>query len=125
MYSAQLTIERIQTAIKHNNTTQKKLSADLEINENTIKRMTDNKGISSFTLARIADYLHVSVDYLLGRDPPAVPVSAPAMDADTARMMLLFSQLSDKARSLLLQTAETFAELEQIDTSEKKVVGLV
>jgi ribosome-binding protein aMBF1 (putative translation factor) len=48
MYSAQLTIERIQTAIKRNNTTQKKLSADLDISENTIKRMTDNKGISSF-----------------------------------------------------------------------------
>jgi len=30
--------------------------------------MTDNKGMSSFYLAKIADYLDCSVDYLLGRD---------------------------------------------------------
>ncbi len=122
MYSAQLTIERIQTAIKRNNTTQKKLSADLEINENTIKRMTDNKGISSFTLARIADYLHVSVDYLLGRDRPAVPAAAPAMDANTARMLSMFTQLSEEKQEFLLKQAEMYLESEQ---PSKKAVGLV
>ncbi|MDE6834870.1 MAG: hypothetical protein K2J39_11605 [Ruminococcus sp.] len=29
--------------------------------------MTDNRGMASFSLAKIADYLNVSVDYLLGR----------------------------------------------------------
>ena len=29
--------------------------------------MSDKKGISSFSLAKIADYLDVSIDYLLGR----------------------------------------------------------
>ncbi len=29
--------------------------------------MSDNKGLSSFSLAKIADYLDCSVDYLLGR----------------------------------------------------------
>jgi transcriptional regulator with XRE-family HTH domain len=69
------------------------------------------------TLAIVADYLNVSVDYLLGRDHPAVPASAPAMDADTARMIMLFSQLSEKSRELLLHNAEMLAEIEQIDLS--------
>ena len=68
MYTAQLTIGRIQSLIKKNGLTQKQVLADCEINENTLKRMTDNKGISSFYLAKIADKLECSVDYLLGRD---------------------------------------------------------
>lgn len=67
MYTAQLTIERIQTLIKEKGTTQKKVLKECGINENTLIRMTDNKGMSSFYLAKIADYLGCSVDYLLGR----------------------------------------------------------
>lgn len=67
MYTAQITINRIQSLIKEKGLTQKSVLADCGINENTLKRMTDNKGISSFYLAKIADYLDCSVDYLLGR----------------------------------------------------------
>ncbi len=68
MYTAQLTIERIQSLIKEKGLTQKQVLSECDINENTLKRMTDNKGISSFYLAKIADKLNCSVDYLLGRD---------------------------------------------------------
>lgn len=67
MYSAQFTIERIQSLIKEKGFTQKAVLIECGINENTLKRMTDNKGISSFYLAKIADKLGCSVDYLLGR----------------------------------------------------------
>lgn len=67
MYTAQKTIERIQFLIKNKGLTQKLVLSECGISENTVKRMTDNKGISSFYLAKIADYLDCSVDYLLGR----------------------------------------------------------
>ena len=67
MYTAQKTIERIQSLIKDKGLTQKLVLSECGISENTVKRMTDNKGISSFYLAKIADYLTCSVDYLLGR----------------------------------------------------------
>lgn len=67
MYSAQLTIERIQALIKAKGLTQKDVLKQCDINENTLKRMTDNKGMSSFYIAKIADRLDCSVDYLLGR----------------------------------------------------------
>ena len=34
---------------------------------NAIRQISDAKGMSSFALAKIADYLGCSVDYLLGR----------------------------------------------------------
>ena len=67
MYTAQFTIERIQSLIKEKGFTQKEVLKQCDINENTLKRMTDNKGMSSFYIAKIADYLDCSVDYLLGR----------------------------------------------------------
>lgn len=40
---------------------------------NAIRQINDTKGMSSFSLAKIADYLDCSVDYLLGRtDIPEV-----------------------------------------------------
>ena len=93
------------------------------LGENTLRNFKTSMPKAD-TLARIADYLNVSVDYLLGRDHPAVPASAPAMDADTARMMLLFSQLSEKSRELLLHNAEMLAEIEQVDLSGGDTVAL-
>lgn len=40
---------------------------DCELNINTLSQISEKKGISSFSLAKIADYLDCSVDYLLGR----------------------------------------------------------
>ena len=34
---------------------------------NAIRQINDTKGMASFSLAKIADYLDCSVDYLLGR----------------------------------------------------------
>lgn len=67
MYNAQQVIERVQSALKNAGITQKTMLRDCGISENTLKRMNDERGMSSFYLARIADYLKVSVDYLLGR----------------------------------------------------------
>lgn len=67
MYAAQLTIDRIQMLIREKGLVQKHVLEECGMNENTLKRMTDNKGMSSFYLAKIADYLNCSVDYLLGR----------------------------------------------------------
>ncbi len=67
MYTAQTTIDRVQKQIKSKELVQKTVLEKCGINENTLKKMTDNKGISSFSLAKISDELDCSVDYLLGR----------------------------------------------------------
>jgi hypothetical protein len=40
---------------------------DCELGANAIQQINDTKGMASFSLAKIADYLDCSVDYLLGR----------------------------------------------------------
>lgn len=67
MYTAQLTIERVQSEIKRKKKVQKQILQECGLSENTLKKMTDKNGIASFSLARIADRLDCSVDYLLGR----------------------------------------------------------
>ncbi len=67
MYNSQTVIERVQSEIKKKNITQKTVLRECGLGEDTLKRMTDKNGMSSFNLARIADYLNCSIDYLLGR----------------------------------------------------------
>ena len=67
MYNAQSTIERVQSLIKQKGDTQKRILEICGLDENTLKKMTDKRGIASFSLAKIADELNCSVDYLLGR----------------------------------------------------------
>lgn len=67
VYSAELTISRVQSEIKSKKLVQKIVLEECGVSENTLKKMTDKRGISSFSLAKIADCLECSVDYLLGR----------------------------------------------------------
>ena len=74
MYNAQIVKERINTIIKKQKISASKLLADCDLNPNTINKISDKNGLASFNLAKIADYLEVSVDYLLGRtdDPHTI-----------------------------------------------------
>ena len=67
MYTAQLLSDRIKLVAKKRGIRLKDMLVDLDLNINTISQISDRKGLSCFPLARIADYLDCSVDYLLGR----------------------------------------------------------
>lgn len=85
MYNSQDIAKRIKDTAKSKNIPLKEMFKSLKISDNTLHNMQGSFPKSD-TLARIADYLGVSVDFLLGRERPAVFASAPAMDANTARM---------------------------------------
>lgn len=67
MSNAQILAENIKNIAKAKNITLKSMLSDCDLNVNTLNQISDKKGISCFGLERIADYLDVSVDYLLGR----------------------------------------------------------
>lgn len=67
MSNAQILAENIKNIAKSKNVTLKSMLLDCDLNVNTLNQISDKKGISCFGLERIADYLGVSVDYLLGR----------------------------------------------------------
>lgn len=67
-YSAQIVKDRVREMQKANNIRNSDLMMEeLGINVNAVRQMTDKKGIGCFALAKIADRLETSTDYLLGR----------------------------------------------------------
>ncbi|CUQ22417.1 Uncharacterised protein [Anaerotruncus colihominis] len=73
MYTAQNLVTRIKMRTKERNILMRDMLTECELNINAINQISDKKGLSSFALARIADYLGCSVDYLLGRtDNPEI-----------------------------------------------------
>ena len=73
MYNSNNLATRIKNRAKEQSVLLRDMLDACDLNINSLSQMTDKKGLSSFALARIADYLNCSVDYLLGRtDVPEV-----------------------------------------------------
>lgn len=73
LYKSLYIADGIKTRAKEKGVVLKIMLADLSLGSNTMSNMRHGKMISADSLARIADYLDCSVDYLLGRtDNPAV-----------------------------------------------------
>ncbi|PHV69565.1 hypothetical protein CS063_15070 [Sporanaerobium hydrogeniformans] len=60
-------VDRIQELCRKNTTTQSALERDLNFGKGTISKW-DKSYPSSDKLQKVADYFHVSTDYLLGRE---------------------------------------------------------
>lgn len=67
MYNSQDIAKRIRQVAKEKNITLKNMLSDCELGINLISQLAKGHTISSTNLAKIADYLGVSVDYLIGR----------------------------------------------------------
>ncbi len=73
MYVTQDIADRIKWRLKEKGIRTKDMLSDLDMGINAISEFAKGKQMSCIALARIADYLDCSVDYLLGRtDNPAV-----------------------------------------------------
>ena len=73
MYVTQDIANRIKSRLKSQNINTKEMLSDLDMGINAISEFAKGKQMSCITLARIADYLSCSVDYLLGRtDNPKI-----------------------------------------------------
>lgn len=67
MYNSHDIAKTIKKVAKNKNITIKEMLSELELGSNTMSAMYHGKMIASDSLARIADYLDCSIDYLLNR----------------------------------------------------------
>lgn len=67
MYNAQTLVNRIKIRAKQKNIRIRDMLSACDLSINAISQISDKKGLACFPLAKIADYLDCSVDYLLGR----------------------------------------------------------
>lgn len=82
MYNSKTVNQRITMLLKEKSFNQKQLLENCNLNVNALNQMSDNKGIGCFALARIADRLETTTDYLLGRsDIPNMNISVTQTDS--------------------------------------------
>lgn len=67
IYTSQELSQRIKDLAKSQNVLIKDMLLSCDLSVNAVSQISDKKGLSSVSLAKIADYLNCSVDYLLGR----------------------------------------------------------
>lgn len=67
VYNNQISADRIKFQAKSQKIALKSMLSDLELGINLISHLAKGQSITAENLARIADYLDCSVDYLLGR----------------------------------------------------------
>ena len=78
MYNSDDLVNKIESMAKSRKIKKSEMLLACGCNRNTLTQLSDKKGLSSFSLARIADYLDCSVDYLLGRTDNPKAHLAPA-----------------------------------------------
>ena len=103
MYNSQEISERIKKRAKTCGFSMKTMLSDLELGINLISQLSKGQNITAINLAKIADYLDCSVDYLLGRDEA---ISDNYIVSDKYEKMVIdqFRTLSDQGKEYILQT---------------------
>jgi len=76
-YDPTIIAEKIKQECMRQNITVKTMLQELNINHAALTKMTHGGAPSYITLARICDYLHISIDALLERPAPATPAPEP------------------------------------------------
>ncbi len=103
---------RIKTLIEDSDTRQKTLAAALNINQSTFSNyVTGRTATPPEIIAEIAQYFHVTTDYLLGLtdDPaPAYPVSAGERE-----LLDRFRSLTRDQKELIAQNVELMRKQNQ------------
>lgn len=124
MYNSQDIATRIKSLAKENKINLKQMLSDLNLGINLISQIAKGQTISSINLAKIADYLNCSVDFLLGRDEK---VSDNYVISDKYEKLLIdqFRLLSNQGKEYILQTIDMAVAKYKKDTAiadnERKV----
>ena len=133
MYNSQETAKRIKQLAKEKNILIGDMLKSCDLSINSLNQASDKKGLSSFSLAKIADYLGCSVDYLLGRTDSlnvdnsiktgnvtginvkgntSVNIGTPSKEQDTADLVEMIQELP------LVKRAKVITYIDEIKKEE-------
>ena len=99
-YEPAIIAEKIKAECMRQNITVKTMLQELNINHAAITKMTHGGAPSYITIARICDYLNISIDALLNRAAPATP-APPNLDAAIATVAAAANLSADYVRGVL------------------------
>lgn len=99
-YEPSIIAQKIKKECMRHNVTVKDMLQELSANKDTIYHMTRGTAISYITLARICDYLNISIDTLLNRPAPPTP-EPPNLDAAISTIAAAANLSADYVRGVL------------------------
>lgn len=99
-YEPAIIAEKIKKECMRQNITVKTMLQELNINHAALTKMTRGGAPSYITIARICDYLNISIDALLDRAAPATP-APPNLDAAIATVSAAANLSADYVRGVL------------------------
>lgn len=99
-YDPAIIAEKIKKECMRQNITVKTMLQELNINHAALTKMTHGGAPSYITIARICDYLNISIDTLLDRAAPATP-APPNLDAAIATVAAAANLSADYVRGVL------------------------
>lgn len=100
-YNNAIIAEKIKKECMRQNITVKTMLQELNINVNAVQQMQKNDSTPNYKyIARICDYLNISIDTLLDRAAPATP-APPNLDAAIATVSAAANLSADYVRGVL------------------------
>lgn len=111
MYNTEQIAGRIKKCAKEKGILIKTMLSELGLGVNAISQLAAGKGMSYLDFARIADYLSVSIDFLLSRSEMS------ELFGDEKDLLLCYRQLGDVQKETLRSHASDLAKLARLEES--------
>lgn len=118
--------DNLKSLMIENNLTQKKISEIAQVNQRTISSWINGQNEPlAYSVAKIADYFHVSVDYLLGREDDLGNISisgSPASELTSEERELIetFRAIPDNTKGVALTMLHSLAPAKKEKSTLKK-----
>lgn len=111
MYNSQEIAQRIKLHAKNKGISVNQLLLSCGLGKNTVSKMSNGTDILSLNLAKIADYLDCSVDYLLGRTEQIISEqqkNVPAENEDKQKQTLIdnYDKLNTEGQEKLIDYSD-------------------
>ena len=124
MYNSQIVTERIKKIVKEKNLTMENLNSECNLSKNAISSAgKSTEGMKARNLYVIADYLGVSVDYLLGREEKNTTNITTANNSQIDNSTVIGVSNGKQYDETTNQVAEEFSKLSFSD--KIKVMSLI
>ena len=99
-YEPSIIAEKIKKECMRQSVTIKTMLKELNVNKDTIYKMSHGTAAAYTTIARICDYLNISIDALLERPAPATP-APPDLNAAISTVAAAANLSADYVRGVL------------------------
>lgn len=109
MYNSQEIAQRIKLHAKNKGISVNQLLLSCGLGKNTVSKMSNGTDILSLNLAKIADYLDCSVDYLLGRTEQIISEqqkNVPAENKDKQTLIDNYDKLNTEGQEKLIDYSD-------------------